>query len=453
MRRFVSRPDLTPPAVSIVTDPAFGQIAGSPPYLFSAPRPPLATQGTQGLMIVDLSGELVWFRPTPGAHQIPFCFRAQIYNGKPVLTWFAGSVTDGHGVGKYYIADDTYGNEIVVAAKNGLQGDLHEFLLTPDGGALFTAYQSTNAYYGRTLLNGIAQEVDVATGAVIHQWASLPEVNPSQSYGGGGDYFHINSIDVWPNSNYWLISARNTWTVYLVDPTQTGDSSIIWRIGGKQPSFTMGSGTNFEYQHDARALPDGSGISLFDDGSQPNPYDKSSWGKVFYVNMSNKTVTLSHEFAHSTSHIDTPREGNNEVLANGGSFVGWGSAPYFSEFAPPGDVVVPPMILDGRFPGQTSTYRAFMLDWTGNPPTTELRLVVLPHPASSSSWIAFVSWNGATEVAAWGLYIDSSLQTIVPRTGFETAIPVRAAGTPTFQVQAFNAQGTVVGTSPSVAPT
>ena len=54
--------------------------------------------------------------------------------------------------------------------------------------------------------------------------------NPAFPY----DFFHINSIDV-DRDGSLLISARNTWTVYDLNPA-TGQ--IRWQLGGKHSSFT-----------------------------------------------------------------------------------------------------------------------------------------------------------------------------------------------------------------------
>jgi hypothetical protein len=102
---YVTRPDLTPPGVSVQSSAALSATGLSPHYLFCAPKSPLAANpgglayrthpfpsGTTPLMILDTSGELVWFRPLPGEDEIPFNFRLQNYRGRPTLTWFQGSV-------------------------------------------------------------------------------------------------------------------------------------------------------------------------------------------------------------------------------------------------------------------------------------------------------------------------------------------------------------------------
>jgi len=69
--------------------------------------------------------------------------------------------------------------------------------------------------------------------------------------------------------------------VYLVDRETR---SIVWRLGGKRSDFSMGPGASFCFQHDARALVDGSGLSLFDDASSPCP-EKETSGKVLDLDL------------------------------------------------------------------------------------------------------------------------------------------------------------------------
>jgi Arylsulfotransferase (ASST) len=78
------------------------------------------------------------------------------------------------------------------------------------------------------------------------------------------DFFHINSIQQLPDGNL-LVSARNSWGVYEISRS-TG--KIIWTPGGKDSSFKMGAGTQFEWQHDARLQPNGT-LTLFDDAASP----------------------------------------------------------------------------------------------------------------------------------------------------------------------------------------
>ena len=160
-------------------------------------------------MILDTLGELVWFKPLPGPDEVPFNFRVQTYKGKPTLTWFQGAVIDAHGEGQYVLADNTY-QPIGQVLSTGYPCDLHEFIITPDDTALHTAYDDNSLQRGGTpVFIGHAQEVDIATNELLFDWASYPGVGLDASYTqpapGYYDYFHINSIDLWPGPDRDLL--------------------------------------------------------------------------------------------------------------------------------------------------------------------------------------------------------------------------------------------------------
>src|SRR5919204_2109994 len=265
-QRFVSRPDLRPPALVVTTR----EPAAAPGYVFLAPKRHAQQKGP---LIVDRGGGIAWFHPLEAEATD---FRVQRYRGRPVLTWWQGHSARGFGSGEYVIADETYRRVATVRAGNGLAGDEHEFQLTPRGTALITIYHRE----GR-VLDSIVQEVEVASGRVLLEWRSIDHVPPAESYvplsaGGGssplakGDYFHVNSLEVEPDGNL-LVSARNTSALYEID-RRTGE--VLWRLGGKRSDFRMGPGTRFAWQHDARRQPDGT-ITLFDDEAAP-PLGKRS---------------------------------------------------------------------------------------------------------------------------------------------------------------------------------
>jgi hypothetical protein len=134
--------------------------------------------------------------------------------------------------------------------------------------------------------------------------------------------------------------------------------------------------------------------------------------------------------------------GSLEPLPNGNELVGWGSAPYVSEFSSAGQI-----LMDATLPGPDLSYRARLDPWVGLP---------LYPPAGAARRRAgqttvYASWNGATRVAAWRVLGRAGPGALRPlatgaRAGFETAIPV-ASGAGDFQVQALDARGRVLGTS------
>jgi len=448
-QHFVSRPDLRPPIVRIET----AARDTAPGLIFLAPKMAVAQAGP---MIVDDQGHVVWFNPldTKGVTD----FRVQRYRGKPVLTWWRGRAPMGVGSGYYVIADSSYRTVATVHAGHGLSGDVHEFLITPRDTALFTVYRQVHvdlSPYGGPkrgrIFEGIIQEVAIPSRRVLFEWHSYPRIALRESYvhapsaAKGAktppwDYFHVNSIDVEPNGNL-LVSARNTHTLYEIDRRS---GRILWRLGGKRSDFSLGKGVRFAWQHDARRRPDGT-ISLFDNGAAP-PVEKFSRVLVLRVDAGRKRVTLVRSLAHP-KHLLTPFEGNAQFLPDGHIVVGWGANPSFTEFDARGRVVLDAYFGHGKPPGKDAdSYRVYRFAWRGHPPGPPALVI--------RKGVAYVSWNGATDVTRWRLLVgeaNDDLMAIrtVPKTGFEANIPIDAKGA-YVAVQALDRHGAIVGTSTTV---
>jgi len=443
---FRSRPDLQPPVLSVTAQSA----AVAPGGLFVAPY---IGPGQAGPMILDASGAMVWFKALP-RYTSATNFRVQEYLGKPVLTWWQGHISvHGFGLGDGVIADSSYTDIAHVRAGNGDEVDLHEFQLTPQGTALVTAYDpircdlsSVGGPADGAVTDGVLQEIDVRTGLVMYEWTSIDHVGLGESYvravdsstGSPFDFFHINSINLDPDGSL-LISARNTWTVYEIDG-HTGQ--IGWRLGGRQSSFSAGTGTRTAYQHDPRMLPDGS-ISLFDNGASPAVHPQSR-GLVLRLDRQSATATLVSQFTHLPPLI-ADSQGNTQALANGDWFLGWGQVPDFSEFSPSGG-----LLFDAHFPPRTQSYRSFRFVWTGTPAHPPTYVFV---PGRSASGTVYASWNGATQVASWRVLAGRSPRSLssvaqAARGGFETAIVLPAGTAGRFmRVQALDVGGGVLATS------
>jgi Arylsulfotransferase (ASST) len=446
-QHFVSRPDLKPPVVHVRTHRR-GTTGG---YVFLAPKLRVAQAGP---LILDDSGQVVWFKPldTRGVTD----FRVQRYHGQPVLTWWRGRNPPHARNGFYVIYDSTYHKVADVHAGNKLVGDIHEFRITPRDTALITIYHRRHADLSPVggpkdgqVYDGIVQEIDIATKRVLFEWHSFPQVGVKESYArvprvrpgkrtSPYDYFHINSIDPEPNGNF-LVSSRNTHALYEIDRS-TG--KILWRLGGKRSDFRFGPGARFAWQHDARRQPDGT-ITLFDNGAAP-AVEKFSRVLVLRVDEAARKVTLVRSY-HHPRRLLSPYEGNAQFLPNGHVFVGWGSNPDFTEFDQNGRVVLDASFgrQGGRPGSEADSYRAYRFDWTGRP-TDDPRVAMRPGKL-------YVSWNGATGIERWDVFAGADPQHLRrvathTKTGFETAIPFRApAGY--VEVQAVARDGDVLGTS------
>lgn len=224
-RFFYSRPDLHPPRVTVVgRRQPNAAVEDFEDYVLVAPKVYSGSgPGQPGLMVLQADGRLRWFLPTD---KLPFDLQYQQLNGKGVLTWWEGDVTNGTGAGEAVIADLGFNEISRIGEVDGLRPDLHELVLTDRGTALMTAYRTVAADLSAVggpkkgfVYGGVAMEVDVATKKLLYRWESVDHVSLEETYqkftGGGTekapfDYFHINSISVAPDGDL-LISGRNTW--------------------------------------------------------------------------------------------------------------------------------------------------------------------------------------------------------------------------------------------------
>jgi hypothetical protein len=412
--RFHSRPDLRPPRLKILRG-----AERTDDYLFLAPS---SGAGRRGALILDGKGDVVWFHPTTPLTAMNF--RTALLKGKPVLTWWEGKAERGLGRGFYVVMDSTY-RVIARLPARGRRFDLHEFTLTQRGTALVTSHvvvpRSLSSVGGPSagkVIGSVVQEIEIPSGRVLFEWHSLDHVAIEESYaayaGHAYDYFHVNSIDVDADGNL-LLSARNTWAVYKV---HRKSGKVLWRLGGKRSDFRMGPGTSFAWQHDARHHDEGRLISIFDNAAAP-PVGPRSRALVIALDRRARYAKLVREYAHPRGLL-APFMGNAQVLRNGNVVVGWGGIPYVTEFHRDGGVR-----FDGRLPRGGMNYRAFRLPWVGRPQDPP-RLV---SRRTAGRRRLYVSWNGATEVAAWRLEAGPArddLQAVLtrPKKSFETSLPV-----------------------------
>jgi hypothetical protein len=361
-------PTLPPPITLLESQPNVG--SGD---IFITPTGGTSTYAN-GPEIIDRAGNVLWFHAVPQG-QTASDFRTQTYLGKPVLTWWQGTGLGGLAQGTDYIYNDRYQQIATVQAGNGLSADGHEFLITPWNTALILAYTTATANLtsiggpaAQTVINGVVQEIDIATGKVLFQWNSADHVPFSQSEqplpasaSTPWDWFHINAVHLASDGNL-LVDARDTWTTYDVDRSS---GNIIWQLGGKASSFSLAAapgetlddaGELFAWQHDPESL--GNGVYTF--------FDNESAGTAQLPTSRAITVKLD-EHTHVATIIGAenqpegllaPSQGNAQTTGNGELFVGWGSLPYFSKFDHQGR-----LIFNAEFPAGVNSYRAYQLPW------------------------------------------------------------------------------------------
>lgn len=144
-------------------------------------------------------------------------------------------------------------------------------------------------------------------------------------------------------------------------------------------------------------------------------------------------------FAHPEQLL-SPYEGDLQLLADGGAFVGWGGIRRVTEFTPAGKVRFELKLPFG------DTYRGYRATWEG-------RLASLPVAAVDANMV-YASWNGSTDVASWQVLAGSDPAhlkqiAVAPWNGLETAIPVQTSAK-VIAVRALGQSGRALGTSAPV---
>jgi hypothetical protein len=409
-----------------------------------------------GATVFDNTGALVWFRPAAKGTSI-LDMKPATYRGQPVAVFWEGKALRGYGFGAFKIVDQRLREIATVSPDGKRRVDFHEFTLTPRGTALTISYKpvrgDTSAVKGGAkndlVMRNTIQEIDVRTNKVLWDWDATKAVSPRESYlpiptrpEVAYDFIHANSVNEDTDGNI-LVSSRHTHTIYKVDRKT---KKIIWKLGGKDSSFTFGRGAKFAWQHDAQRQLDGT-VSLFDNAtSVQDQKGFQSKGLQLRLDETANTATLVRAFQNPVPQVSNT-QGNLQALPNGNWFVGWGgTADNVSEFSPDGRQIFEAKYASAR----TESYRAYRTPWSAQP-TSPPKAVA---KRSSKSVAVRVSWNGATTVAAWRAVGGPSAaalvpRIVVPRSGFETLLRYGGADK-VVAVEALDAAGNVLSRSAPV---
>lgn len=462
---FVSAPRLHPPKLKTDAKTQTSKLA--PGYFLLDTFPNLNTPGPMtgegGPLIMDSKLQPVWVLPV-GTDVASTNLRQQTYNGKPVLTYWTGVVTNtgASTSGQVTIVDEHYRKVKTIKAVAPWVISVHDATISR-GNLWVTVYrtvpgQDLSAYGGSS--NGIVydsgvQEYSIKTGKLLYTWDALSHIPLSSAEQGAPppvaaanpwDAYHINAVQVLPG-NQMLVSMRNDWAAYLIN---TKTSQTVWTLGGKASSFTFGNGAAFAWQHNVQLLPHNQ-VSVFNDNccaiigaGKFGPPNGPSGGLVLNLNTANHTVSLAHSYTHKNPVLDPAFLGSMNVLPNGNALVGWGSNPWFSEYSKNGA-----LLLDAVWPGKDLSYRAEFSDqWVGTPyfpPSGAARRV------TGGKVTVYASWDGDTQVTSWKVLAGSNANKLPVvakhvKTGFETAIRIPKAAK-VYKVQAFDAKGHLLRTS------
>lgn len=344
---------------------------------------------------------------------------------------------------------------------------MHDFKITKNGTALITIYDTVRADLSELggpqhgyLRDCLFQEIDIANGTLLFEWRisdHVPlETSLEELRGNGWDHddaydaYHINSIDKDDSGNY-LLSSRHTHSILNIDG-KSGE--ILWTLGGKLNDFTDasdGRATDFAWQHDARWYDDRT-LTLLDNQAEWFLDEPThSRAVTLELDVPNRVASVQRTYTHP-KELRATSQGNVQVLPESGNvFVGWGHCAAYTEFSPNGEPLCEAHYGAATWfqLGQVYSYRVARGKWIGQPDTPPAAAVV------GSS--IFVTWNGATEVAAWRLEkgdgssmkeVKFDMVRVVEKEGFETELELPPDFSATYhRIVALNRQGQILGTT------
>lgn len=362
------------------------------------------------------------------------------------LCFFLGASHRGFGRGVGMILDSTYriAATVQVGGSTMSAGDMHEFRLVADRSALISIYKvvpydlSPFSVTDRIgwISESIFQEIRISTGEVLFEWSSLEheETSPrnavilpgATTIGGNGldpgtpwDYFHINSVDKTQDGDY-LLSSRHMSTIYKISQV---DGHVVWQLSGQDLQTsnhtllhpTYHKDFNFSSQHDVRSVAENathSILSLFDNASDDlTTTSTHSRGLVISLDHTSHTASLlSTRFPQNTTHqMLSGSQGSFQLLPNANAFIGWGKWPFFSEHTLGDGDDNATTVLWGQFAPDASdtdimSYRVRKYNWTATPHDHPAVYAYAHNDTTGVGTVFYVSWNGATDVAAWNFY-------------------------------------------------
>lgn len=449
--------------------------------------PKIGVGGTQsGPQIREANGELVWYGGGVDAfgargedvnvkgpeRQRVQDFHVCDYRGEKDVHLCWSEKNEGQGR-KKIVLDASY--NLVEVFKSGLvydggieRSNMHEFNMVDDGeNYLQPAWPQRVADLtviggpedGR-IWDGCFQDVVVSTGEPEFEWCWMDhfpiwETNifptdaknitgniTSIKVGSGTkespyDAWHVNSMDKNFEGDY-LLSTRHDDQILKIAGKHNvhgvKPGTALWRVGGRGADIKMeGEDFVFTKQHGVRYVSttaDETIFSILDNAWEGalQPSANASSGMIISVNNATNTARLLHRY-YNPRGIVAPSQGSFQLLPNKNAFVAWGSRSQFSEFTEDGELLFHAAYTNETTDSEeyyTYSYRIWKFPWIGKPSWTP-KLISYSHNCNNTTpLIAWVSWNGATEVRTWRFSVSNYptgpwwAAGTFPRTGFET---------------------------------
>lgn len=320
-----------PPSAAQYTATIYDTSLNDGYYFIGAYRFSSAVSNPSALLVTDTKGHPIFYKGLP--MNIGTWADLRIYpNG--YMSYF--HYTNANNKGLYMIMDSTFTVVDSVECVNNKITDGHEMLMLDNGHYYLICLEdrimdlssqiTDDGFIGDP--NGVArgpviQELDENKN-LIFEWNGLDHyslsdidnyffLDPSFM-----DFGHPNGIAIDDNGDI-LFSLR---FFNEITKISRADSSIIWRMGGKQNQFTfIDDSLSFSAQHNVEILSNGN-ITLYDNGERTNP--PIARGVEYELDEVNLTATKVWAFLNSPNIISYAL-GSMQRTDLGNSVISWGA--------------------------------------------------------------------------------------------------------------------------------
>jgi arylsulfate sulfotransferase len=166
------------------------------------------------------------------------------------------------------------------------------------------------------------RHLDPARAAILNETCSYPaSLACSTFYGAGSanDWLHGNSLQITPDGNILYSARHQDWVIKIDYRGGAGTGDILWRLGAGG-DFTLAAGDAgfwFSHQHDAKLMPDGATLLLFDNGNTRIAHNNdqgTSRGQVWRIDEDARVATLSYS---ADMQVNSAALGSAQILDNG----------------------------------------------------------------------------------------------------------------------------------------
>lgn len=306
------------------------------------------------VVIIDSSGEVVWYNPTPSTADV-----RQLANGNlfmPSTNRFVEMDLLGNEANSWAVPTD-----LLIDPHDGVPTDHGTILYLSDAlrtvsGLPTSATDPTAPLNSAPVLYQKVVEISATNAALLNSWSPIDVLDPRRiTYlfgraNGGWDTEHSNAVIEDPSDDSLIVSMRDQNAVIKFSRA-TGQ--LRWILGPHegwgpawQPYLLTPVGSPFEWQYGQHApiLTAQGTLMLYDDGNfRASPFgatvtDSKNYTRAVEYRINEQTMEVSQVWDYGRTNVAerlyTGYEGSADPLPNGNVLIGFSAVSYVNGLPP-----------------------------------------------------------------------------------------------------------------------